>query len=83
MARAYHSDRDRVCEGAARRGTASAIGVVILLFGASSAFGELQSRLNKVWEAQVSLRLPVPLRRRTDREVEKPTAGTSDLKTQR
>jgi hypothetical protein len=56
---------------------------VILLFGASSAFGELQSRLNKVWEAQVSLRLPVPLRRRIDREVQKPTAGTSDLKTQR
>ena len=33
-------------------GVASMIGVAILLFGASSVFGELQSGLNKVWEAQ-------------------------------
>src|SRR5579864_7344089 len=33
-------------------GTASAIGILILLFGASSVFGELQSGLNKVWETQ-------------------------------
>ena len=33
-------------------GTASVIGVAILLFGASSVFGELQSGLNKVWEVQ-------------------------------
>ena len=32
--------------------TASVVGVVILLFGASSVFGELQSGLNKVWEAR-------------------------------
>ncbi len=34
-------------------GTASAIGLAILLFGASSVFSELQSGLNKVWNAQV------------------------------
>ncbi len=34
-------------------GTASAVGLVILLFGASSVFGELQSGLNRVWEAQM------------------------------
>jgi membrane protein len=33
-------------------GTASVIGIVILLFGASSVFSELQSGLNKVWDAQ-------------------------------
>jgi len=32
--------------------TASVVGVLILLFGASSVFGELQSGLNKVWEAR-------------------------------
>ena len=32
-------------------GVASAIGVAILLFGASSVFSELQSGLNKVWSA--------------------------------
>ena len=31
---------------------ASIIGIVILLFGASSVFGELQSALNKVWEVR-------------------------------
>jgi membrane protein len=31
-------------------GMASAVGIVILLFGASSVFGELQSALNKIWE---------------------------------
>lgn len=34
---------------------ASIIGVVILLFGASSVFGELQSALNKIWEVRSSL----------------------------
>jgi membrane protein len=33
-------------------GTASVVGVLILLFGASSVFGELQSGLNKVWETR-------------------------------
>ena len=33
-------------------GVASAIGVAILLFGASSVFSELQSGLNKVWGAE-------------------------------
>jgi len=33
-------------------GVASAIGVVILLLGASSVFGELQSALNKIWDAK-------------------------------
>ncbi len=33
-------------------GTASAIGLAVLLFGASSVFSELQSGLNKVWSAQ-------------------------------
>jgi len=33
-------------------GTASVIGIAILLFGASSVFSELQSGLNKVWDAQ-------------------------------
>ena len=33
-------------------GAASAIGIAILLFGASSVFSELQSGLNKVWSAQ-------------------------------
>ena len=32
-------------------GIASLIGVLILLFGASSVFGELQSALNKLWDA--------------------------------
>jgi membrane protein len=32
-------------------GLASVVGVVTLLFGASSVFGELQSGLNKVWHA--------------------------------
>jgi membrane protein len=31
---------------------ASVIGILILLFGASSVFGELQSALNKIWDAQ-------------------------------
>jgi membrane protein len=31
-------------------GAASVVGIVILLFGASSVFGELQSALNKIWE---------------------------------
>ncbi|MBV9346092.1 MAG: YihY/virulence factor BrkB family protein [Gammaproteobacteria bacterium] len=31
---------------------ASAIGLVTLLFGASGVFGELQSALNKIWEAK-------------------------------
>jgi membrane protein len=30
---------------------ASIIGVIILLFGASSVFGEMQSALNKIWDA--------------------------------
>ena len=33
-------------------GMASVIGIVILLFGASSVFSELQSGLNKVWDAK-------------------------------
>ena len=33
-------------------GTASVIGIAILLFGASSVFSELQSGLNKVWDAR-------------------------------
>jgi len=33
-------------------GVASAIGIVILLLGASSVFGELQSALNKIWETK-------------------------------
>lgn len=33
-------------------GTASVLGVLILLFGASSVFAELQSGLNKVWQTQ-------------------------------
>jgi membrane protein len=33
-------------------GVASAIGIIILLFGASSVFGELQSALNKIWEVK-------------------------------
>jgi membrane protein len=37
-------------------GSASIAGIVILLFGASSVFGELQSALNKIWEAPSSLR---------------------------
>ena len=31
---------------------ASVIGIVLLLFGASSVFGELQSALNKIWEVR-------------------------------
>lgn len=31
---------------------ASVIGVIILVFGASSVFGELQSGLNKIWDAR-------------------------------
>jgi len=34
-----------------RAGVASAIGIAILLFGASTVFGELQSGLNKIWDA--------------------------------
>jgi membrane protein len=37
-----------------RAGVASAIGIAVLLFGASSVFGELQSGLNKIWDAQAS-----------------------------
>ncbi|MGB6603760.1 MAG: YihY/virulence factor BrkB family protein [Steroidobacteraceae bacterium] len=33
-------------------GIASVIGLSVLLFGASSVFGELQSALNKIWDAQ-------------------------------
>jgi membrane protein len=33
-------------------GVASALGIVILIFGASSVFSELQSGLNKVWSAR-------------------------------
>jgi membrane protein len=33
-------------------GLASAIGIAILLLGASSVFGELQSALNKIWDAK-------------------------------
>jgi membrane protein len=33
---------------------ASLIGIVVLLFGASSVFGELQSALNKIWEVRSS-----------------------------
>jgi membrane protein len=33
---------------------ASAIGLLTLLFGASSVFGELQSALNKIWNAKAS-----------------------------
>jgi membrane protein len=35
---------------------ASIIGILILLFGASSVFGELQSALNKIWEVRSSSR---------------------------
>ena len=35
-------------------GVASIIGVVILLLGASSVFGELQSALNKIWDVKSS-----------------------------
>jgi membrane protein len=38
--------------GKTSRSTASVVGVLILLFGASSVFGELQSGLNKVWEVR-------------------------------
>jgi membrane protein len=34
---------------------ASAIGIIILLIGASSVFGELQSALNKIWDAKPPL----------------------------
>jgi membrane protein len=33
-------------------GVASVIGIVILLLGASSVFGELQAALNKIWDAK-------------------------------
>ncbi len=33
-------------------GAASAVGIAILLFGASSVFSELQSGLNKIWDAE-------------------------------
>lgn len=33
---------------------ASTLGILVLLFGASSVFGELQSALNKIWEVQES-----------------------------
>jgi membrane protein len=35
---------------------ASIIGILILLFGASSVFGELQSALNKIWEVEPGTR---------------------------
>lgn len=35
-------------------GLASAIGIFVLLFGASSVFGELQSALNKIYEVEPS-----------------------------
>lgn len=35
-------------------GVASVLGILTLLFGASSVFGELQSALNKIWDAQVT-----------------------------
>jgi membrane protein len=35
-------------------GLASVIGLIILLFGASSVFGELQSALNKIWDAKAA-----------------------------
>jgi membrane protein len=35
---------------------ASIIGILILLFGASSVFGELQSALNKIWEVPPGVR---------------------------
>jgi len=35
-------------------GLASAIGIAVLLFGASSVFGELQSGMNKIWDVQSS-----------------------------
>lgn len=35
-----------------RGGIASIIGIITLLFGASSVFGELQSALNKIWNAE-------------------------------
>ena len=34
-------------------GVASLIGIIILLLGASSVFGELQSALNKIWDVKV------------------------------
>ncbi|HLY32531.1 MAG TPA: YhjD/YihY/BrkB family envelope integrity protein, partial [Ktedonobacterales bacterium] len=37
-----------------RGGIASILGLVTLLFGASSVFGELQSALNKIWNAEPS-----------------------------
>ena len=37
-----------------RGGIASILGLVTLLFGASSVFGELQSALNKIWSAEPS-----------------------------
>jgi membrane protein len=37
-------------------GMASAIGILILLFGASSVFGELQSALNKIWDVKPARR---------------------------
>lgn len=35
--------------------TASAIGLIIMLIGASSVFGELQSALNRIWDADAAL----------------------------
>lgn len=35
-------------------GIASVIGLLVLLFGASSVFGELQSGLNKIWDARAA-----------------------------
>jgi len=37
-----------------RGGLASILGLITLLFGASSVFGELQSALNKIWNAEPS-----------------------------
>lgn len=37
-------------------GLAAVIGVLVLLFGASSVFGELQSALNKIWEVAPTAR---------------------------
>ena len=36
------------------RSVASALGLLILLFGASQVFAELQSALNKIWDADTA-----------------------------
>lgn len=40
-------------------GLASTIGMIILLFGASSVFGELQSALNKIWDSEAASSMSV------------------------